>query len=866
MESDPPPSPTGPGLEAVIERPLAFTPTVLQNARFNYQFNILQPGNVMALPLLLFPDGDTLVYIDPAPEDGPQRARKPSTVHRMHSERLLATGSDNFKYRLGPRQQSRVRKQRGFPDTLPDGIKYVLDLTPPTLEEEAIISMTEVSCPMEIRTWANSEHTWDLPFQCVGGTDERETVEETFFPSASDDSPTEEDQEYQDWGDDSREEEEREEKKQGPPRTYRRAGLPVEYSATRHRDGIEQVLHVLEGLNATLDTPCKLWTFFAVAKLFKVATVPAVGDLISSWFYMGNNTRFIEVHPEIAYRVASGIESQTLCRDAFIGLVGDEALLYLIRAGQLQPMKAWEKNFARSRAADSLDDSEMQRVEYASKSFADEVIGHFLHLAGAEMTWLANLGEFQKLTQLAQDSPTNKPMVLVLISKLRESIRHKIYRALASVGDTWRPCDSVPPGHHEPYLLAFRPCDLLQRIIGKKFWMALPALDFTSSENYNPKDHHSIADVGNGLLAFLGQDTARIHNISRAWLCQRVDRFNSTVTLRANAVTSPWITAAQMASEKKRWTSNLNPHCPLPFADAIISTGNVPITNPDVPTTLPFRPAAGSSAFTDIDVNTSLPFRPAPLQKSSVTSSSDLIEDVLDLIAQDMRSEELFNSETLNNRKFNLHEFFAQVSSYVSNYSRRLIFPCNEYSISLEATPILTCLGEDQYQYLPLWAGGNDDKSGGVYTDHNIPLMNHGGFSAPGPAVHTGSGASTSCSFSDINPSDSMSTVFGASHHATNSHVSDLMSVNSTEFAPNYDGEMEAMHLAPSDVESSVPSVLSTEEELILDSDSDGAGTLTMGSPCLSDDIDIDMEHPGSDDDLDIVEFEFEDPSDREIK
>ncbi|KAJ5128048.1 hypothetical protein N7448_008827 [Penicillium atrosanguineum] len=885
MDSDPPPSPTGPGLESVIEQPPAFTPTVLQNARFNQRFEILEPGTTMALPLLLFPDGDTLVYIDPAPEDGPPRLRKPPTVHRIHSDRLLVTGSEYFKRRLGPRQQTRVRKQRGFPDTLPDGITYVLDLTPPTLEEEAIISMTEVSCPMEIRTWASSKHTWDLPSQCVGGTDETEMVEEAFFPSALDGSPPEEDQEHQDWGGDSREEEaeaeeeeeeeeegeDENEKEQAGPRTYRRAGLPVEYSAARHRDGIEQVLHVLEGLNITLDTPCKLWTFFAVAKIFKVATVPAVGDLVSSWFYMANNMRFVEIHPQIAYRVACGIESQVICRNAFVGLVGDEALLYLIRAGRLQPLKGWEKYFARSRAADSLDDSEMQRVEYASKSFADEVIGRFLYLAGTEMTWLADLEEFQKLTQLVQDSPADKHMVLFLISKLREYIRYQIYRALDSVRDTWRSCDSVPPGHNEPYLLAFRPCDLLQRIIGKKFWMALLVLDLTSRETNDPNIHHSIADVGSGLLAFLGQDTARILNISHIWLRHLVDEFNNTVALRTNATTSSWVMAAQIASKKKRWAFNLDRRCPLPFANANISTsGNVPSTIPDDPTTLPFRPVAGSSAATDIDMKTSLPYRPAPPQKGLATSSSDSIEDELDLFARDMRSEGYSSSENLENRKFNLEAFFAQVSSFLSTYSRRLVFPYNEYNISLEATPTLTCLGEDQYQYLPLWAGGNDDKSGGVYTDHNIPLMNNGGFSAPGPAVHTGSGASTPCSFSEINPSDSMSTVFGASHHATYSHISDLMSVNSAEFAPNCDEEMETMeeaiHLALSDVESSVPSAQSTEEESNLDYDSDGAGTVTMGSPCLSDDIDIDMENPSSDDDLDVVEFELEDGSDRETK
>jgi hypothetical protein len=836
-----------------------------------------EQDKIMALPLLLFPDGDTLVYIDPAPEDGPQCLPKPTVVHRIHSERLLATGSDYFKRRLEPRQQTRIRKQRGFANILPDGVKYFLDLTPPTLEEDAIISMTELSCPIEIRTWANSKHEWDLPHQCVGGIDETVMVEEVISPIldawlAKEDHEDlnqnchfeDEEDEEEGEGEGEEEEGEEEEEKEGDvddemvlklPRTRQRPGLPVEYSAARHRDGIEQVLHVLEGLSVTLNTPCKLWTFFAIAKIFKVATVPAVSDLISSWFYMANNTRFIEIHPEIAYRVACGIESQTLCHNAFVGLVGDEALLYLIRAGQLQPVKAWEKHFSRSRAADSLDDSERQCVEYASKSFADDVVGCFLHLAGAEMTWLADILEFQKLTQHIQNSPADKPMVLVLIQQLKSYLRFKIYRALASVGDTWRSCDSVPPPHIQDDFM-FRHCDLLQRIIGKKFWMGLMTLDFETSGVHDPQDHRSIVDVGSGLPAFRGQEAAQICPIPRVWLDQRVDKFNNTVILRENAATNPQALAAWRAGEKERWTFDLNRYCPVPFADTAISTpGNVPSTDTDALATLPFRPAAGSNDFAITNVCTHLPFRPAPPQKSLAISSSDVIEDEPGSITLNFRLEKPHNLKT-----FNLHEFFAHVSEYVCTYSGRLILPYHAYNIPLDATSTLPCLGENQFKYLPLWAGGNDDESGGVFTDHNIPPMDIGGFSAPGPAVHTGSGASTSCSFSEINPSDSMSTVFGASHHATYSHVSDLMSVNSAEFALHDHVESVNEVLGPTfdDVESFVLSSQTAGEDLRMNYDSDDVGTVVIDSADLLNDFDIDMEHHDSDEDPGTEDFELE--------
>jgi hypothetical protein len=825
-----------------------------------HRYRVISP----TLPLLLFPDGDTLVYIDPAPENGAQSLPRPTAIHRVHSEKLLATGSNYFQRRLGPRQQNRVRKQRGFPDRLPDGIKFVLDLTPPMLEEEAIISMTEVSCPMAIRTWAGCRHMWDLPSQCVGGNDECETVEEAVCRSVSEDLPTEDDDEDQDDGEtEDVDEGEKTEDRLLPSR--QQAHLPVEYSAKRHRDGIEQILHVLEGLSVTLDTPCKLWTFFAVAKLFEVATVPAVGDLISSWFYMANNTRFIEIHPEIAYRVACGVKSHSLCRNAFVGLVGDEALLYLIRSGRLRPRGVWKDRFARSRVSDCLDDTEVQRIEYASKSFAEDIIGHFLHLAGVEMPWLADIVEFRKLTQHIQDCPAHKDMVLTLIVALRYYIRYKLYRALDSARDPCRSFDAVPKEAPKPCSNIFGYRDLLQRIISKKFWMGLLALDFESSGVYSPDDHASIAEVGSGLLAFRGQEAAHVRCISRMWLGHRVDDLNRTVSFQTTADTNPQSEAAQIASEKKRWSSNSNRRCPLPFADAIASTsGKGPATDADAGTALPFRPAPGSYPFADIDVNTidvntTLPFRPAPSQMDPTTSQSAEIDDELNSIVVDARLEDLFTSENIDDGKFDLRQFFVQVSSYVRSYAQRLIYPYDARATSLDATDTLTCLGDNQYQFLPLWAGGNDDETGGVFTDHNIPVMDTGGFSAPGPAVHTGTGASTEDSFSEIGPSDSMSTIHGASHHATQSHMSDLMSIDFVDTAPieQKDGRSchEAVEPVFSDAESTVASIQSTEEEFDSDGRSNGASTVIMGSPSLSDDID--MEHPESDEDFDDAEFEL---------
>ncbi|CAG8177336.1 unnamed protein product [Penicillium salamii] len=128
--------------------------------------------------LLLLDEADTLVFIDPAPESvrAGLSQSTPMAPHNIHSEKLLATGSTYFRRLFTFAYQTKVRKQRGMSDNLPAGINYVLDLTPPLLDDEALILLTELSCPSSVREWASKKKLWNLPRSCVGGLDEMEAA------------------------------------------------------------------------------------------------------------------------------------------------------------------------------------------------------------------------------------------------------------------------------------------------------------------------------------------------------------------------------------------------------------------------------------------------------------------------------------------------------------------------------------------------------------------------------------------------------------------------------------------------------------------------------------------------------------------
>lgn len=821
------------------------------------------------IPLLLFDDGDTLVYIDPPPEN---TCRKPScsstTTHRVHSEKLLSTGSAYLTRLFHPRWQKRVAKQRGFHQgSLPQGIKYLLDLTPPILEEDAVILLTEVSCPSGIRTWASQTLLWQLPASCVGGKDICEPVDNaiTSYPSSPPPtSPTEEDIEAppKDLGFVDLQAE----GLVNAPNIVKPTSLPVEYSPVRHREGIEHILHVVEGLGISLDTPSKLWTFFAIAKVFDLATVPAVSGYILSWFYQTTNTKFIEIHPEIAYRVACGIKAPELCRHAFLALVGDEALLYTIRTAGLRPTHNYIENFAHSRMNGFLDDMEVQRIEYASKSFADDLIDQFLHLAGAEMTWLDDNPEYQKLIEHREQCPRNRAAVNYLTSLLKEFVRYRLYSLLKSSRDPIRSSDLVPATMSPRMSFTFHREHVLQRLIGRTFWYGLLKFSLLSDADFQPEHmyHQTISDIGEGLLAFKGHERARIGYFHRTFLESEANNMNrkieaeakgSLAAFQSDQVTLPMRPllpnfAGPIASSSAFVPSaELNPHSkPFVFRPREAQNWNSEQSSSESVMASSPSPTTALDMFGPPSLGeTGLP-RQGNQNNQAFPEYSDFPENVAPIQPHHLLAQGNLLGSPAN--PFDLTLFLVSANTYIRQIARELLFPTERTSIPIESIDTLSCLSEKQLNLLPLWAGGNDDGSGGVFQDQDIPIMETGGFSTPGPAVHTGSNATTEDSFSDIGPSDSQSTIDGASNRATLSHQTEVQSLDSS-----FDeGSIMQTDLAQPEGPEGFEEV--SEIDYLVESshgefnfemdcaDSDSNSTLMGHQSDINDNDDEDMEHP----------------------
>ena len=128
---------------------------------------------------------------------------------------------------------------------------------------------------------------------------------------------------------------------------------------------------------------------------------------------------------------------------------------------------------------------------------------------------------------------------------------------------------------------------------------------------------------------------------------------------------------------------------------------------------------------------------------------------------------------------FKLTSFFSQAQNYINRFaSSKLRCSDRGYpteSLELGIVNTLVCLEDSEWKYLPLWAGGNDDGSNGVFND-DLPTAEHG-FTTAGPEVHDGltpvNSVKAPSEFEFISAGDSASS-FNAST-ATNRGFSDTV-------------------------------------------------------------------------------------------
>jgi hypothetical protein len=252
----------------------------------------------------LLVEGDTLVYIT-YPGDskcfdstGFEISAAP---HRVHSSRLLATGSKMFAKLLSPTYQYRTIRRKKLVGNLSLGIKYVLDLTPPDEGDEAVELTSELSCSLGVRLWYTAAQRCGISHNLVGGEDEIIDARKiaSYGPPTIGGLANQQDVDAGGsqpnqavntnpsnilWK--SLETAQLNSEIAEAVRTSlgelckskaKKIGIndPLnvpEYCPIRHRAGIGRLLRVLEGKDPRLDSAPKVWTLFVLAKYFDCTT------------------------------------------------------------------------------------------------------------------------------------------------------------------------------------------------------------------------------------------------------------------------------------------------------------------------------------------------------------------------------------------------------------------------------------------------------------------------------------------------------------------------------------------------------------------------------------------------------------------
>ncbi|KAK3294874.1 uncharacterized protein B0H64DRAFT_362504 [Chaetomium fimeti] len=589
---------------------------------------------------------------------------------RMSYDKLTSLGSKKIQDMFAPRAQARFRRRFGFERDvqLPPGIKYVLDFTPPAEGAELADLTAALWLPRMVKLWflagqyypdsileeGIGHPTRPLANKAVGAiltlghddvcknlaclTDYAEWQCKDQLPGIVDDPAD------------------------GPSHipSWRKV---EDYCPIRHRVAIVRVLKAINGDGLLLNSAVRLWTVAQVAISLEVPQV--VVDPVTQWLVAPPNTKFIEICPEIAFRLAYSLKIPSVLTAAFKILVNELAVDYASSdPGTRRAPMTWAQ-----RQRDDWGDYPSDPVEYASHAFADRM-GETLKMLRSDHV-LSNLSgpiqEWDKLqaygaaitASFAPDhvlSITYKTLTAALLAAFHGWVDNALdldsFNTLNSRRDELLEAQRkhyIPSVSRKPLISLYWTLKPAQKLLTPFFWDHLICIQPRSEFNAN--------------------------NYGGTPLWMHADSFNLELQRAlAEAVAPPYDPA------------------PGPIINAAADSPNPAATNPLVAAVLAHMGAG------------------------------QLIPELAAV---------------------NLDNFYHQLSrevrllggQHLPSHAQREDESANGIPLFL-SDHLLLSLDERELAYLPIWADGLDDGSGGVF-QAAIPPADMGP-SEPGPAYHTG--------------------------------------------------------------------------------------------------------------------------------
>ncbi|KAE8447202.1 hypothetical protein EG329_011033 [Mollisiaceae sp. DMI_Dod_QoI] len=642
--------------------------------------------------------------------------------HRVHSEKLLATGSTKFeKWLHDDWYQHRAKRRNGLINNMPAGVEYVLDLTPPEEGDEALELTAELSCPTGILLWRNSTVRCAVSKNLVGGKDETTirsyNIQQT-EPNVEDKGPSVIAQQVagvkngNGIGLSSQDSDSDDESPK--PRD-------LDYDPIRHRTGIERLLQVIEGKDPRLDSAPKVWTLAVLAKHFECRS--AVMDWVFTWIWADPNCRILETLPEACFRIVSE-EALRIGTEHHL----EEFLDLELKASGLLP------GLTRfNRRKEFIDEDTLNIIQHAGRQFATRIDEVVANLLDPKMKWLHDLQEFMKLKWMTEHNLTLGDVdydqcqraVVDLEDELGHYVRGRILWCFIAQLEQQQlkraTSHRVMEGYKQAPSVGFQTVyDSLkekERMLTRFFWEIVRDMNLGLHCTTNlirdtlPRDQPF----------FEKQDKyADIHGVRKSnmyKLHHYTKVFNEQVL---DAIKNENYNNGIYPPEAKGPSGQLNDWTPYSPSDHLPGTSwNANFVDEDT------RDWSTEAMSTGVQLHDQT--------SASSTSMSDTLE-----VPRVPDDREIHNFSIF----FSLSGFFRQANCHIRDITAQMLGRGeNEWSNTCDT---LLCLGDEEYKFLPLFAGGLDDGSGGVFEDV-IPHAEKGP-AGPGPSFHTGSTAGSHAS------------------------------------------------------------------------------------------------------------------------
>jgi hypothetical protein len=463
---------------------------------------------------------------------------------------------------------------------------------------------------------------------------------------------------------------------------------------------------------------------------------------------------------------------------AFAVLVSEGAFRVASRMNQpLDADKIKTNQFGRVR--EDINEDELNRIQAAANDFQSRINGAASSLIEPTMSWFEQLSEFRKIMDFEAETSPNI-YVQNAVEKFVQLLRHYVRGRIMSVlTQQISPAQNVIANIHrrverylEPYMDNFEYLyDTLtnsERYMTRFYWYMLHDIKWHMNCGSNMAFDHELCSLSRqineemalaiGIIKVtIPELTKAQHEFNNIMLLEMqignfyklgvpLECFHTEVPDKQVEVDDFWHLNGQPSPKQFMDLAQLGPN-----ATASAYSPNLEELRLPIRTKNSLKGTLNADSFGDVPPRTfnSRGDPPSYIESNATERNASVSVRVpLEL-----------NTSTYDTLPFfSLEAFLTQVGSHISDICNSMLK--DKYFGFRSITDTLLCMSGEELKYLPLWAGGNEDGTGGVFEKPIPPAAFGVAPNGPGPAYHTGlSVFSQSSSIVDVGEDEDMTEV-----------------------------------------------------------------------------------------------------------